>query len=79
VRNAAGRVGRGLLALAAAVAALPRLARADCTVLDYTFQPDCFRDPGAAGCVFDPQHPDMGPQIAVWLESADGTAFIDKR
>jgi len=77
VRNAAGRVGRGLLALAAAVAALPRLARADCTVLDYTFQPDCFRDPGAAGCVFDPQHPDMGPQIAVWLESADGTAFID--
>ncbi len=77
MRNGAGRIGRGWLVLAAAVAALPRLARADCTVLDYTFQPDCFRAPAAAGCTFDAQHPDMGPQIAVWLESADGATFVD--
>jgi hypothetical protein len=55
----------------------PRPARADCTVLEYTFQPDCFRAPSDAGCAFDPKHPDLGPQIAVWLESADGTTFVD--
>jgi hypothetical protein len=27
--------------------------------------------------VFDDTHPDFGPQIAVWLESADGSTFID--
>ncbi len=27
--------------------------------------------------MFDPRHPDLGPQIAVWLESADGTTFVD--
>ena len=48
-------------------------AAAPCTVLNYTFQPDCFRAAGATACVFDPNHPDFGPQIAVWLESADGT------
>ena len=60
-----------------AAAVVPRLASADCTVLEYTFQPDCFRGPSDADCVFDPRHPDMGPQVAVWLESADGTAFVD--
>jgi len=77
VRKAAGRIGRGLLVLAAALAAGPRAARADCTVLDYTFQPDCFRGTADGACVFDPQHPDLGPQVAVWLESADGTMFVD--
>jgi hypothetical protein len=56
---------------------VPRPARADCTVLEYTFQPDCFRGPSDTECVFDSHHPDMGPQIAVWLESADGTTFVD--
>jgi hypothetical protein len=74
-RAGGSRFGLGLLALAAASA--PRLALADCTVLDYTFQPDCFRAPADAACVFDPRHPDLGPQIAVWLESADGTSFVD--
>ncbi|HEY6475108.1 MAG TPA: CFI-box-CTERM domain-containing protein [Polyangia bacterium] len=49
----------------------------NCTVLDYSFQPDCFRAAGDATCVFDKAHPDFGPQIAVWLESADGTQFVD--
>ncbi len=55
----------------------PAAAAAPCTVLNYTFQPDCFRAAGDATCVFDPSHPDFGPQIAVWLESADGTRFVD--
>ena len=52
-------------------------AGAPCTVLNYTFQPDCFRAAGDTTCTFDPSHPDFGPQIAVWIESADGTQFID--
>ncbi len=55
----------------------PGAAAAPCTVLAYTFQPDCFRAAGDAACVFDQNHPDFGPQIAVWLESADGTQFVD--
>jgi hypothetical protein len=65
--------GATLVALRAPAAS----AAATCTVLDYSFQPDCFRAATDTGCVFDPTHPDMGPQIAVWLESADGTQFID--
>ncbi len=68
-------LGLGLAALTAVSA--PRPAFADCTVLEYTFQPDCFRAPADGACVFDPHHPDLGPQIAVWLESADGTSFVD--
>ena len=56
---------------------VPAAAAAPCTVLNYTFQPDCFRAAGATACVFDPSHPDFGPQIAVWLQSADGTRFVD--
>jgi hypothetical protein len=66
----------GVSLLAAAFQA-PAAAAAPCTVLNYTFQPDCFRAAGDATCVFDPSHPDFGPQIAVWLESADGTRFVD--
>lgn len=74
-RALGSRLALGLLSIAAA--GLSRPARADCTVVDYTFQPDCFRAPADTTCVFDPQHPDLGPQIAVWVESADGTAFVD--
>jgi hypothetical protein len=68
-----------MLSAAALVAALsaPGVAAAPCTVLNYTFQPDCFRAAGDTSCAFDPNHLDLGPQIAVWLESADGTQFID--
>jgi hypothetical protein len=45
----------------------------------YTFQPDCFRPTLTSPC--DPRKSgtrlDLGPQIAVWVESADRTRFID--
>jgi hypothetical protein len=65
------------ISLMLAAALTPRPARADCTVLEYTFQPDCFRAASDTDCVFDARHPDLGPQIAIWLESADGTTFVD--
>jgi hypothetical protein len=75
VRRAAATLGAagivGLLAASSGVRAAP------CTVLTYTFQPDCFRAAGAGSCAFDPNHMDFGPQIAVWLESADGASFVD--
>jgi hypothetical protein len=65
---------------AAVLLAAPRAqgeAPSACTVLTYTFQPDCFRGAADTSCVFDATHPDLGPQVAVWLESADGTQFVD--
>jgi hypothetical protein len=60
-------------------AASARPARAaNCQILRYTFQPDCYRSNGSATCdkpTLD--RLDFGPQIAVWIESADGTQFID--
>jgi hypothetical protein len=72
VNRAAAIAGAALLVAGRAAGAVPT-----CTVLDYTFQPDCFRGAGDTSCVFDKMHPDFGPQIAVWLESADGTSFVD--
>jgi hypothetical protein len=78
------------LLIGAGVAVSARSARADsCQVLRYTFQPDCLRNAGDAACtpvtfrydaflkanVVDTL--DLGPQIAVWIESADRTRFID--
>jgi hypothetical protein len=54
--------------------AQPRLVR-----VHYAFQPDCFRDSLAAPCA--PRKTDtrldLGPQIAVWVERADGKQFVD--
>ena len=72
-RGAVAAAGISLLA----ALRVPGAAAAPCTVLNYTFQPDCFRAAGDTACVFDPSHPDFGPQVAVWLESADGTRFVD--
>ena len=44
-----------------------------CMTLRYTFQPDCYRAAGGAACAQTVKRLDLGPQIAVWLESADGT------
>jgi hypothetical protein len=55
----------------------PGAAAQACNVLSYTFQPDCFRAAGSTDCVFDKNHPDFGPQIAVWVGSADGSQFVD--
>jgi hypothetical protein len=49
---------------------------APCTALEVSFTTDCLRQPGDAGCVFHADHPDLGPQIAVWVERDDG-AFVD--
>lgn len=53
------------------------VAAGACNVLSYRFQPDCFQTSGGSGCLFDKNHPDFGPQIAVWVGSADGSQFVD--
>jgi hypothetical protein len=74
VRRTALAISGGVLLLAMH----PRGAvAAPCDVLRYTFQPDCFRTGDSTGCVFDKTHPDLGPQIAVWVASADGSQFVD--
>ncbi len=60
------------------LAAPARSARAQgCMHIRYTFQPDCYRPTGGAACVQTLDRLDLGPQIAVWLESADRTRFVD--
>jgi hypothetical protein len=63
----------------ATMALLATPAGADATRLRVTFQPDCFRPDLAAPCdgARDKNRLDPGPQIAVWLESADGGRFVD--
>jgi hypothetical protein len=63
-------------AILTAVVAAPARAQT-CMVLRYDFQPDCFRAGAGAGCAQSIDHLDLGPQIAVWLESADRTQYID--
>jgi fibronectin type III domain protein len=46
-------------------------------MLRYTFQPDCYRPAASAACVQSVDRLDLGPQIAVWLENADRTQFVD--
>src|SRR5262245_42575079 len=45
----------------------------------YWFQPDCYRPSLTAACDRRKtgQRLDLGPQIAIWVESADGTRFVD--
>jgi hypothetical protein len=56
------------------------LAAADgsaCTQVAYTFQPDCYHPDGAGtACRQTLQHLDLGPQIAVWIETSDH-ALVD--
>jgi hypothetical protein len=70
--------GLGLFALACAGALLaaPPARAQNCQVLRYTFQPDCFRGPTDTACAQSVTHLDLGPQIAIWIESADRTQFI---
>jgi hypothetical protein len=65
-------------ALLLALAAVARPARAQgCMHIRYTFQPDCYRPAGSGACVQTVERLDLGPQIAVWLESANRTQFVD--
>jgi hypothetical protein len=67
-----------LIAAIAVVAALAVPVRAQtCMALRYDFQPDCYRDAGRDACARSVDRLDLGPQIAVWLESADRTRFVD--
>jgi hypothetical protein len=50
-----------------------RAAEGACGQLAYTFQPDCFRGVGSSACKQTLEHLDFGPQIAVWIETADHT------
>jgi hypothetical protein len=52
-------------------------AGASCTALQVSFTTDCLRAPGDTGCVFHADHPDLGPQIAVWVERAGDASFVD--
>ncbi|HXI60268.1 MAG TPA: hypothetical protein VNO55_29590, partial [Polyangia bacterium] len=55
----------------------PTAARADnCRRLRYTFQPDCFRAADSSTCLQKVDKLDLGPQIAVWIETADHQ-FVD--
>jgi hypothetical protein len=69
-------LGGGLFALAL-VALAPATARAQsCMTLQYSFQPDCYRPDLNSACVQSVTHMDLGPQIAVWLQDANG-AYVD--
>jgi hypothetical protein len=57
-------------------AVVPSASPAPCTALAYSFTPDCVREAGDVGCVFHAEKPDLGPQIAVWVERADG-GYVD--
>jgi len=52
------------------------VAAAGCGELAYSFQPDCYHPNGGAACGQTLEHLDFGPQIAVWLETADH-ALVD--
>ncbi len=45
--------------------------------LSYSFQPDCYRPDAGSACVQTVDRLDLGPQIAVWVQSADGSQFVD--
>jgi hypothetical protein len=68
-----------LLALALVLVPISVSAQPGRTRLTYTFQPDCFHTVSPATC--DPpgtqKRLDLGPQIAVWLEKADGSFVTD--
>jgi hypothetical protein len=59
------------------IGALATPARADnCQLLRFTLQPDCFRSADGASCLQQIEKLDLGPQIAVWVETADHQ-FVD--
>jgi len=70
-------VGLGVVGLVAVVCGAAPARAQTCMALRYEFQPDCYRDAAGGGCVRSVQRLDLGPQIAVWVESADRTTFVD--
>jgi hypothetical protein len=64
-------VAAAVFAAASHVAEHP--ARAVCSELVYSFQPDCYQPKGDGACGQSAQHLDFGPQVAVWLETSSHT------
>jgi len=83
----------GVLAICLLPVSSARAQQQICQTLRYTFQPDCLQSPthpgGCRPVLYqpDPTDPtkdsknvdrlDLGPQIAVWVESADRSVFVD--
>jgi hypothetical protein len=65
------------LALLALIGASRSASAQSCLTLSYSFQPDCYRPDEGSACVQTLEHLDFGPQIAVWIQSADGTRYVD--
>ena len=72
-----GLIGTAVLLFVAAAASGPDARAQTCATLRYTFQPDCYRSPDGGACVQSIDRLDLGPQIAVWVESADRAQFVD--
>jgi hypothetical protein len=66
-----------VVAMLWAVAPTASPGAAPCTALQVSFTTDCLRAPGDATCVFHPDAPDLGPQIAIWIERAADASFVD--
>jgi hypothetical protein len=60
-----------------AAAAQPATSEMRCSVLRYAFQPECFAPPCPSTKRKLGDRLDLGPQIAVWVETADRSRFID--
>jgi len=69
---AAGSFAFGLLAPLAASAQANR-----CATLEFAFEPDCFEPPCEKPRRKLGDRLDLGPQIAVWIETQDRSRFID--
>jgi hypothetical protein len=61
----------------AGIFAGPVASAQTCMTLSVSFQPDCYRPDETSACLQTIEHLDFGPQIAVWIQSADGTQYID--
>jgi hypothetical protein len=78
-------MARRITALVALVATAALAGRAGaqtnppCRSLTFSYTADCLRVPGQEndGCGWHVERPDFGPQIAVWVESADRTTYVD--
>jgi hypothetical protein len=66
-------IAGGTLGMAGAAPA----AEMRCAVLRYAFQPECFQPPCPAIKRKLDNRLDLGPQIAVWVETADRSRFVD--
>ena len=70
-------VAFGALAVLTTVGGVARANEMRCTVLRYAFQPECFQPPCPSIKRKLVDRLDLGPQIAVWVETTDRSRFVD--